>query len=61
MIYARINLKRNIYGEYIYHLQIKKWWGWKTIYRTHLLSFCKDRLKDLESIWEVQFIRAAKL
>lgn len=61
MILARINVNIGLYDETRYLLQIKKWWGWKTIYESYCLSQCKDKLKELESVLEIQFIRATKL
>lgn len=61
MILARINVDIGIYDETRYLLQIKKWWGWKTIYKSYSLSCCKEMLKGLESVLEIQFIRATKL
>ncbi len=61
MILARINVDIGLYDDTRYLLQIKKWWGWKTIYRSDSLLYCKDKLKDLESVLEIQFIRATKL
>jgi hypothetical protein len=61
MILARINVDLGLYDETRYLLQIKKWWGWKTIYKTNNIKYCKDTLKDLESVLEIQFIRATKL
>lgn len=61
MILARINVDIGMYDNTYYLLQIKKWWGWKTIYKSFDLSLCKEKLKDLESVLEIQFIRATKL
>ena len=61
MILARINVNIGLYDETRYLLQIKKWWGWKTIYKSYILELCKEKLKDLESVLEIQFIRATKL
>jgi hypothetical protein len=61
MILARINVDISIYDKTYYLLQIKKWWGWKTIYKSYSLELCKEVLKDLESVLEIQFIRATKL
>lgn len=61
MVLTRINVDLGLYDETRYLLQIKKWWGWKTIYKSYSLSSCKEKLKDLESVLEIQFIRATKL
>lgn len=61
MILARINVDIGLYYNTYYLLQIKKWWGWKTIYKSYDLELCKEELKNLESVLEIQFIRATKL
>ena len=61
MILARINVDIGMYGNTYYLLQIKKWLGWKTIYKSYDLESCNEKLKDLESVVEIQFIRATKL
>jgi hypothetical protein len=61
MILARINVDMGVYDDTRYLLQIKKWWGWKTIYSSYNLLYCKDKLKELESVLEIEFIRATKL
>ena len=61
MILARINVNIDMYDRTCFRLQIKKWWGWKTIYKSYNISLCKEVLKDLESVLEIQFIRATKL
>ena len=56
-----IPARASMYTNSGFFLQEKKWWGWKTIYKSYELSLCKDKLKDLESVLEIQFIRATKL
>lgn len=61
MILARINVDLGLYDKTRYLLQIKKWWGWKTIYTFYSLELCQERFEDLKSVLEIQFIKATKL
>lgn len=55
---VRVKIKQEWLGSScFYYIQEKKWWGWNTLYKTPVFSYCVGVLDELSKVRNVELIK----